>query len=536
MKGRWTHFGFLGSPWLVGGASLLAVVGLSVFLWSPWDRTAVADGKALRLFCAAGLTKPVNEIIHDYQQLQHVAVEPTYGGSGQLLSSMRVAGQEGDLYLAADALTMEQAIKAGLVAETVPVAVMRPVLVVNKKTQNQLRAQGRPITSAADLLRSDLSVVLASSEGASIGRVGRDVLQAHKLWAPLEKRRKEGTAVVSTTGTVNKVASTVAIKDHYVGIVWDAVAAQYPQLEVIDAPEFRGVQEQVALGVLAKSRQPTAALQFARYLTARDHGGKVLEKYRYTLPPDADSWEERPHIHLAAGAMLMPAVQDVLKAFEQREGVQITTSYNGCGVLVAQMKSIKGGQKSGRHFPDAYFACDTAFLADVQQWFGPGVAIARNDIVLLVPKGNPKGIKSLDDLTRPGLRIGLAHPTNSALGKLTDDLLRRLGLHERVYTEDARKRVVHVDAAHMLVNQMRTGALDVAVVYRSNALSAPANVQEYLDVIPIDLPDAHATQPFAIAAGTRHRHLLERLQRALVAAQSRDRFRRLGFHWVYQPK
>src|SRR5262249_29287802 len=149
------------------------VVGLSVLLWSPWDRPAIASGQRLRLYCAAGLQKPVAEILKEYAQTYGVTVEPTYGGSGELLSTLPAAGGAGDLYLAADALNMESARKSGIVAETIPVVEMRPVLVVHKETQKRLRAAGRPVTTAADLLRKDLKVILAHDAGTSIGRVGR---------------------------------------------------------------------------------------------------------------------------------------------------------------------------------------------------------------------------------------------------------------------------------------------------------------------------------------------------------------------------
>src|SRR5262249_28742448 len=215
----------------------------------------------------------------------------------------------------------------------------------------RLRAEGRPVTSAFDLLRKDLKVVLATDAGASIGKVGRRLLEKLEIWDKLEQRRKGRAGLVSTAGTVNKVAETVALAEGYVGIIWDAVAVQYPAVEVVKAPEFKGVKEQVMIGVVKRSRQPTAALQFARYLTARDRGEAVFARHKYTTIKDADAWAERPEIHLAAGAMLRPAVEDVLKAFAQREGVTITTSYNGCGILVATMNA-------GKKIPDAYFACD----------------------------------------------------------------------------------------------------------------------------------------------------------------------------------
>ena len=60
-------------------------------------------------------------------------------------------------------------------------------------------------------------------------------------------------------------------------------------------------------------------------------------------------------------------------------------------------------------------------MSQVQQWFEASTVISRNDMVLVVPKGNPKQVKSIEDLARPELRVGLAHPVNSALGALTDD-------------------------------------------------------------------------------------------------------------------
>ena len=73
-------------------------------------------------------------------------------------------------------------------------------------------------------------------------------------------------------------------------------------------------------------------------------------------------------------------------------------------------------------------------------------------------QGQPGRVKSIADLARPDLRVGLAHPVNSALGALTDDLLKKLKLHDKVYDPARKHPVVHSDAGHALVNQMRAGA------------------------------------------------------------------------------
>src|SRR5207244_1480830 len=83
-----------------------------------------------------------------------------------------------------------------------------------------------------------------------------------------------------------------------------------------------------------------------------------------------------------------------------------------------------------------YLACDQSFLDDVQDWFETGVTVARNPMVLVVPKGNPKEVRTLDDLARPELRVGLGHPENAAIGKIVDQLLRKLGLYEDIYSRE----------------------------------------------------------------------------------------------------
>jgi ABC-type molybdate transport system substrate-binding protein len=314
--------------------------------------------------------------------------------------------------------------------------------------------------------------------------------------------------------------------------VWDATAGQFG-LESIEVPAFQaGSVEQVTLGVLRASRNPTAALRLARYLTARDRGQPVFKKHYLRPIEDADAWAPRPALVLMAGAMLKPGIDEAVKAFAQREGVDVNTIYAGCGIHVAQMKAIKGSSAPAAHFPDAYFACDVSFLRQVQQWFDSAKIVSRNDMVLVVPKGNPKAVKSIRDLARPELRVGLAHPVNSALGALADELLKKLDLHSKIYSPARRWPVVHADAGHVLVNQMRAGALDAMIVYRSNVLANPENAQKYLEIVEMNLPEAIAIQPYAVARDSDHRYLMRRLLDAILSPASERRFRSAGFQWI----
>ena len=81
----------------------------------------------------------------------------------------------------------------------------------------------------------------------------------------------------------------------------------------------------------------------------------------------------------------------------------------------------------------------------------------------------------------------------------------------------------------MLVNQMRSGSLDAAVAYLSNA----AGSVEHLDAIRIQgLPWSVATQPFATAKDSPHKQTMVRLLAAIRAESSQQRFSQEGFRWV----
>src|SRR5262245_15341807 len=119
MIGTRRHFSLLSYAWLVAALSLAALVLLGVLLWGPWERHGIASGRPLRFYCAAGMTKAVEEIIKDYEKAYGVRVQATYDGSGKLLSTIRTGQGQGDLYLAADASHMNEARKLGLVAEVI---------------------------------------------------------------------------------------------------------------------------------------------------------------------------------------------------------------------------------------------------------------------------------------------------------------------------------------------------------------------------------------------------------------------------------
>jgi ABC-type molybdate transport system substrate-binding protein len=154
------------------------------------------------------------------------------------------------------------------------------------------------------------------------------------------------------------------------------------------------------------------------------------------------------------------------------------------------------------------------------------VDVVDNQLMIIVQKGNPKGIQTVRDLTRPGLRLGLAHHEKSAMGNIAWKMLVQMNLYDAL----RENLMLESPTGDFLINQIRTGSLDTIIACRSNWVG----VREHLDAVVIDHPLARMTQPYAVGRETRHKQMMGRLRNALTTAESRGRFEAEGFGWRYQ--
>lgn len=488
--------------WTAAAVSLAVIAGLAVVLRPGRPPSPTAGANPLMVYCAAGIKEPIEAAIKQYEQRYGTPVELQYGGSGTLLANFKAA-RIGDLYVAAEQDYIDIAVRDGLVDESLPLATQRPVLAFAK-------SKGLKIESLASLLDPALRVGIASPDAAAVGLVSRQMLERLGLWADVERAVTERGVFKPT---VPDLANDLRVGSIDVAILWDATVNQYPELTFVEIDPALYKPQHITLGVLASSENPTGALHLARYLAARDRGLLQFARRGYAVV-DGDPWAERPELKVYCGGMLRLAVEQTLAEFSQREGVDISIEYNGCGILVGQ---IKVGAR-----PDAYIACDTSFMTQVSDLFPGAIDLAACEMLIAVRKGNPHNIRGLADLERPGLRVGMCNPQQSALGALTDSLLKRTGHLDGVM----KNIVVQVPTADLLVTQLRAGGLDAAIVYEVNFRP----VADHLDKVALG-DSALATQPVAVCKEATYKYLAQRLLARLREAESRERFITSGFVW-----
>jgi ABC-type molybdate transport system substrate-binding protein len=495
-----------------GGTGLLvltlALVAALVFFL---NRDTGGGKQTLVVYCAVGVKKAVEEAAGKFEQETGAKVSIEYSSSGVLANKLKLDKEGGlpraDVYVAADYVYAERARADGLTAESLKVATWKVVLGVKP-------GSGLDVANCDDLLRRKISFVICDPL-AGVGKKMKKMLERSGHWPAVD------AAKAASFPTVTEAA--LAVKENagtQAAFVWDSVARQFG-LRVVELPELAASKADISAAVTVTTGRPALALKFARYLAAPTRGGAVFAGHHY-VPLPGDEWAETPRLRVDCGGVNREAVEKTIREFQQREGCEIDVVYAGCGTLVGKMQTGDQG------LPDVFMTCDVSYLDMAQEKmgnpFGPALKVSSTRIVMLVAKGNPRGIRSLADLAKRGLRVGTTDPKASTLGALSHELCRETGQFDAIQQNIE----MMADTAHTLVQTMEAGRkLDVVLVYEANI----RHLRGRFDAVPLQPKRALAVQNVAASKTTPYPHLAKRLMEHLTSQTSRRRFEQLGFNW-----
>lgn len=247
--------------------NLIIIITLFIFTMTALPVFA-SDSDKILVYCAAVARKPVAQAARQFEAKTGIKVEVQYGGSGMLLSGIRLT-HKGDIYIPIDEDYIAMAKKDRLIGESFPLALTYPVIAVRK-------GNPRKIMGIDDLLRKDVKLSLANPGTASIGRVTGEILG--EKYGPIEKNATVTKAVVSDVANDVKMGLVDA------GIIWNALLPQYPELDRVDVPVFKKNHRKITAAFLTTSKNRDAAMKFVKYLTSEDGGIRIFKKMGYEVP------------------------------------------------------------------------------------------------------------------------------------------------------------------------------------------------------------------------------------------------------------
>lgn len=229
------------------------------------------------------------------------------------------------------------------------------------------------------------------------------------------------------------------------------------------------------------------------------------------------SGRERAEVTISAAASLTDAFDAIATAFEaEHDGVTVALNFGPSDGLAGQ---IKEGA------PVDVFASASATWMDSVANDGPGVErraeFARNELAIIVPRDNPAGIRSLEDLTNDGVQLVLAAEGVPA-GDYAREVFEDAGISEPVLAN----LVSNEEDARAVVSKVLAGDADAGVTYATDVTPDVAD-----EIMPIAIPDdvnVIATYSIAVVSGSDEAELARRFV-DFVLADGQERLREYGF-------
>jgi len=236
-----------------------------------------ASRPRLLLYCGAGIRTAVSEIVKTFEKKHNLVIETDYAGSNILLSRIKLT-KRGDLYMPGDARYVQQAEGERLIASSRDACYFIPVILVRKGNPKNIRG-------VSDLARGGLRIGFGDPEACAIGRVTTEILQRNGI-KPADVERN----VVFRSLTVNELGLHIKAGKIDATIVWDAIAAQYPdEGEIVPIPKDRNVISTVPVAVLRSSKHPKEAAAFQDFVLSEE-GRAIFAKHHYTT--EARLWRD----------------------------------------------------------------------------------------------------------------------------------------------------------------------------------------------------------------------------------------------------
>ena len=225
----------------------------------------------------------------------------------------------------------------------------------------------------------------------------------------------------------------------------------------------------------------------------------------------------RPVLRLYSGAGLRAAVAELAREFEKRHAVRIECDYGGSNMIFGRLKVAREGDI---FIPGAMryvkMAEDEGLIAS----YAPACYFIP---VILVAKGNPKGIHGLKDLLKPGVKIGLGDEKACAIGRVSRRIFEKNGI-------DPAEVEKHVAFRSLTVNelglQITAGQLDAAIVWDATARQYEGKA----DVVKIPADkNVISVVPVAVLTCSKYPKIAEEFKRFATSKEGKKIWAKHGY-------
>ncbi|MBX6766571.1 MAG: molybdate ABC transporter substrate-binding protein [Actinomadura rubrobrunea] len=212
-----------------------------------------------------------------------------------------------------------------------------------------------------------------------------------------------------------------------------------------------------------------------------------------------------------AASSLTEVLGELTTAYTQtRRDVRLETVFGGSQEMAARLRDRDTG--------DVLITADETAMDEVDAYLtGRRRIVAHNSMTIAVAPGNPRRLRGLSGLTRPGLRVAIG-AESTPVGRYARQILDRAGLRVRWTSEEINARAV--------LDRVRTGEADAGLVYITDLRSAGIATSS----VPIPaVQNVTAAYPAAVVKDSDHVEEASAFVAWLTSPTARALFHKYGF-------
>ena len=211
-----------------------------------------------------------------------------------------------------------------------------------------------------------------------------------------------------------------------------------------------------------------------------------------------------------AAASLTAAFTELGKQYAAANGGdKVTFNFAGSQALATQ---IQQGAPA-----DVFASADLTNMDKVKDLVGTPQNFASNLLAIVVEKGNPRNVKTLDDLAGPDLKVVLAAEEVPA-GKYAKQILDNAGVSVTPVSQE--------DNVKAVVTKVSLGEADAGIVYVTDVTAGGDKVEG------VDIPDDQnvtATYPIATVKASRDQEGASAFMDLVLSAEGQQVLKQYGF-------
>jgi molybdate transport system substrate-binding protein len=222
-------------------------------------------------------------------------------------------------------------------------------------------------------------------------------------------------------------------------------------------------------------------------------------------------------LHVFSAGAVAPPIKKCAEEFKSKFGTEFELTVGKAEDLIEEIAEFKKGD---------ILTCGSEYILDHAQLKGLVLKETRKSLgsrksAILVPNGNPKKIKSISDLAKEGIHVGVS--VSGCLTGVWDDIATKSG-----FTEQIRKNTVaYADGCGELMSFINKKKVDAILGWEAfkNLNMKTMDVVE----LPKDL-QVYRSTAIGIISFSKHKELAKKFMDFLVSDGCKKIYEEYGWH------